>query len=82
MGEISNPYAAGKAVAEKLAGTANETIESALTDLGLPLGVRDDPAFVLAFDESVFECDCCGWWCWTEEQSEREGEFFCDDCAS
>jgi hypothetical protein len=39
---------------------------------------REDTEFLLALDEQVFCCDCCGWWCNADERGE-EGDT-CTDC--
>lgn len=39
---------------------------------------RADTKFLLSLDEQVFCCDCCGWWCNTDERGE-EGDI-CIEC--
>lgn len=32
------------------------------------------------FNEIVFECEGCGWWCEVGERNYYDGEDVCDDC--
>lgn len=37
-------------------------------------------ADVEAFDNLAFLCECCGWWCATEELHNEGAQNLCEDC--
>lgn len=66
-------------IAEELIGTARSKWD-AMTQQEI-----DDPTLEAALNDLMFECDCCGWWCSTEELNNNgELEAFdevCDECV-
>lgn len=67
-----------QAFIDQVAGTAL-TAQQALEQLGLSEHYDSEGDLDTdAVDEAIFECSVCGWWCWRDEESEREpGQ--CDD---
>ena len=42
----------------------------------------DTHGYIEAWDNTLFECDTCGWWYEIAEQGEHEGyESICEDCC-
>lgn len=65
-------------LADNLVGTC-DNIDSVMRDLNIDFDDVSDEEWA-AFDELVFACDNCGWWCDTFEKNVIEGEILCDDC--
>lgn len=43
---------------------------------------HNDIEFLRDFDDHVFECGCCGWWCETSECAHSDGHSsICFECA-
>ncbi len=59
------------AVADDLRGSARN-----LSDFATPEECRDTD-FLLALDELVLECECCGWWV---DADECDDDQHCEDC--
>lgn len=58
---------------EEYRGTCNSLMESDENWL-------DEQGLLQEFDNEIFECELCGWWCEQSEMSEGMPQV-CDDCA-
>ena len=67
---MSNERETIQEVIDRLQGTCMETFDSEL--------YTDDE--LREFDEQIFLCDMCGWYCETSEQHNHNGERVCQDC--
>lgn len=73
----NNPRLRGQEVAEELEGTCRSLHEVASEE------ETEDPDFLEALDELVFNCTCCGRWFEVGEMTEDcDGELICTDCGS
>lgn len=61
-------------VAEKLIGTCNITPDN------VNEAIHTVEGFAKALDAIAFECVTCGWWYSTDELSENEDEYECQEC--
>lgn len=66
-----------------LEGTC-ESLQWGLSGIGIE--TRDalallDSDTLIEIDAAIFQCDTCGWWYATDEQSASEDEPICEQCA-
>lgn len=61
-----------ESLAEHLIGTCS--------NFPIPQEVFQSEADLMAFDALAFVCDCCGWWCSTDELNNETSRDFCDQC--
>lgn len=76
------PSEAGEAVAHQVMGTCS-TVEGWLDHFGLDPDLAVNEQFCQAFDDVVFCCESCGWYCSQDEANENPngGGDICDDCS-
>lgn len=72
---MSRSREATEQVAEYLLGTASSVVDACHT-------LELDEALIEGdiLDESVFECEQCGWWCSMDEAHDASCGWVCDDC--
>lgn len=61
-------------VADALRGTAGSLADHATPE------EMDDKEFLEELDLRVFECEVCGWWCGSDEESATP--MTCDECCN
>lgn len=77
---IIGPVEAAETFANHVRGTASMSgVADILEQLGLP-AYEDDKTFCATLDQLVFECDCCGWWCDTDEVADVSNDMVCEEC--
>ena len=66
-------------IAEQINGTCNNQ-EDVFEENGLDMYSCFQEE-LQHFDSLVFQCDCCNWWCDTDELNDYNGEQRCNDCS-
>lgn len=76
---MADPIACVKEIAQDLIGCCSGSrveLEKELDKLGVAR--QAEPS--AAFDEIVFVCDGCGWYCAADELNTETGDSLCEDC--
>lgn len=67
-------------IVDRLRGQCLLSLEDVLEQMDLDYWAldRSDHSRI---DDRVFLCDCCGWWCETEELNNETSRDLCDQCV-
>lgn len=77
---VTLSYEQFHSLVDRLRGTTLSLDAVLLNEYGTPFE-NLSPETLERFDENLFECEVCGWWCAMDAVSETT-DGVCDECAS